>query len=97
MRVNLDKKHYTKAERIFGEILKKNHISFRAKVVIEGREIDFLIGKNAIEIGNHPQNTLKNKHILEAGYSLFFITNIELYTNPELIEQRLLANWLNKI
>ena len=39
MRKNLDKKHFTKPERIFGEILKRNHIEFQTKVKIEGREI----------------------------------------------------------
>lgn len=36
----------TKAERRFAEILKRNHIPFRAKVRIKKREIDFLIGKS---------------------------------------------------
>jgi len=93
MRVSLTKKHNTKAERIFGEILKKNHISFRAKVQIKGREVDFLIGKIAVEIGNHDQNKLKNKFILESGYSILFLTNREIYDSPEKVEV-LLLKWL---
>lgn len=96
MRKNLDKKHFTKPERIFGEILKKNHILFLTKVKIEGREIDFLIGKVAIEIGNHSQDVEKNSRILENGYHLLFITNSELYDNPELVERHLLDNWIIK-
>ena len=94
MRKLLDKKHFTKPERIFGEILKRNHIPFQTKIKIEGREIDFLIGKVAVEIGNHSQDTLKNKSILENGYHLHFITNEELYSNPEIVEELLLRNWI---
>ena len=95
MRVNFDKKHYTKAERIFGEILKRNRIPFRAKVVVQGREIDFLLReKIAVEIGNHSQDKLKNKLLLESGLSLLFISNKELYESPSLVEKHLLENWL---
>lgn len=97
MRTLFDKKHYTKAERIFGEILKRNHIPFEAKVMIEGREIDFLLGKVAIEIGNHAQDLIKNKKILEAGYSLYFISNRQLYSNPFLVEKQLVSNWIKYV
>lgn len=96
MRKNLDKKHFTKPERIFGEILKRNHIPFLTKVKVEGREIDFLIGKVAIEIGNHSQDVKKNSCILENGYHLLFITNSELYDNPGRVEISLLDNWIIK-
>jgi len=95
MRKIIEKKNSTKAERIFYEILKKNHIPFKYSVVIEGREIDFLIGSVAVEIGNHSQDPLKNKGLIEAGYSLLFITNEELYNFPEKVERHLKTNWLN--
>lgn len=96
MRASFDKKHFTKAERIFGEILKRNHIEFKAKVLVEGKEIDFLLkGKIAVEIGNHSQNKEKNKKVLEAGYSMLFISNKSLYSDPFLVEKHLLENWLN--
>jgi len=94
MRINLDKKHFTKPERIFGEILKKNHILFQTKIKIEGREVDFLIGRVAIEIGNHSQDVEKNSRILENGFHLLFITNAELYSNPKAVEFSLLTNWI---
>lgn len=94
MRKNLDKIHFTKPERIFGEILKRNHILFQTKVKIKGREVDFLIGLVAIEIGNHSQDIVKNSSILENGYHLLFITNAELYDHPDLVEFNLLKNWL---
>lgn len=95
MRPNFDKKHFTKPERIFGEILKRNHIVFQAKVKVQGKEIDFLIGMNAIEIGNHSQDTAKNSLLLEMGYNLLHLTNKEIYEDPLKVEQHLLNNWLN--
>jgi very-short-patch-repair endonuclease len=93
MRKNIEKKKSTKAERIFYEILKKNHIPFKHRVVIEGREVDFLIDNIAIEIGDHSQDTLKNKRVIESGYNLLFITNKELYESPDKVEQHLKKNW----
>lgn len=97
MRKTLDKKHFTKPERIFWEILKRNKIRFETKVKVSGREIDFLIGKVAVEIGNHSQDILKNKNILENGYHLLFITNDELYDSPETVESHLLTNWITHV
>ena len=97
MRKILDKKHFTKPERIFGEILKRNHIPFQVKVKIEGREIDFLIGKIAVEIGNHSQDITKNSSILKNGFHLLHITNNELYLSPKTVEGHLLTNWKNLI
>lgn len=94
MRKILTKKHFTKPERIFWEILKRNKIPFETKVKVDGREIDFLIGNVAIEIGNHSQDTDKNRRILENGYHLLFITNSELYSNPLRIETHLLVNYI---
>lgn len=65
----------TKAERIFSERLKKNHIPFRTKVKINGREIDFLIGNYAIDIDGHEQDWTKNHMLAELGYSPIHITN----------------------
>ena len=94
MRVKIDKKHFTKAERIFVEILKRNHIPFQAKVKIGGREIDFLINDIAVEIGNHSQDPNKNKVIIESGWSLLFITNKELYESPLKVENHVIKNWI---
>ena len=65
----LKRGHSTKAERKFAELLKALHIPFRTKVKIKGREIDFLIGKTAIEIDSHPQDVEKNKLLIAAGYN----------------------------
>lgn len=71
------------------ELLKKNHIPFRAKVKIQDREIDFLIGKYAIEIDGHPQVVSKNKQLVEAGYIPIHLGNWVI--NSEL------ENWLKDI
>ena len=95
MRVNILKSSSTKAERRFSEILKKNHISFTFREKIKGREVDFILnGKIAVEIGNHSQDTNKNKGILEAGYSLLFISNQDLKESPDLVEKHIINNWI---
>jgi len=80
MRINLDKKHYTKAERRFGRMLQEAHIKFKTKVLIHGREVDFLIGKYAVDIDCHKQNPEKNFVLLRAGYIPLHLNNKEI--NP---------------
>ena len=77
----------TKAERIFLEILKELRIKFKTKVFIEGREIDFLIGKHAIEINGHPQVIINNYLLLENGFIPVNITNDELFNNRDSIKK----------
>jgi very-short-patch-repair endonuclease len=60
MRININKRNSTKAERIFYEILKKNHILFKFREKIEGKEIDFIIGKYIVEIDGHEQSAKRN-------------------------------------
>jgi len=79
----------TKAERRFAEILKKNHIPFKTKVKIESREVDFIIGKYAIEISGHQQDTDKNVMLAKAGYIPIHFHNSEV--------NELLTNKLKKL
>jgi len=81
--LKLQKGNSTKAERRFGEILKKNHIPFRAKVIVKGREVDFLIGKYAIDIDGHDQDGAKNVHLVNAGYIPIHFSNREILTLKE--------------
>ena len=93
--LKLKKRNATKSERIIGEMLKCNRIKFLTKVVIANREFDFLIkGKYVLEIGNHPQDSEKNKMILEKGYHLQQITNKEVIENRIKLE-KFLINWIN--
>ena len=73
--LKLRKGKSTKAERIFAEILKSHRIQFRAKVKIDGQEIDFIVGKYAIEINGHAQSSQKNDLLLRAGYIPLNIIN----------------------
>ncbi len=90
MRVLLKKHSSTKSERRFHEILKKFHIPFQAKVKIGGREIDFVIGKYAIDIDGHEQDVSKNQMLISFGYNPIHFYNNEI-PNSNLIE------WLTKI
>jgi very-short-patch-repair endonuclease len=73
----------TKAERRFAEMLKQFHIPFRTKVRINNREIDFLIGKYAIDIDGHLQDVEKNSMLLQAGYSPVHFSNNEIGTSAK--------------
>jgi len=81
--LKLQKGHSTKAERRFLELCKKLHIPFQAKVKINGQEIDFLIGKYAIEIDGHTQNTRKNLMLVEQGFTPIHIDNWAVDTGLE--------------
>lgn len=69
----------TKAERRFAERLKNLHISFQAKVIIGGREVDFLVGEYAIDINGHQQDPAKNTMLVEHGYTPLHVSNNEVF------------------
>lgn len=81
MRTNLPKRHYTKPERILGRLLQENGIPFLSKVLIGGREVDFLIGNIAVEIDGHEQDPYKNNLLTSLGYTPLHFYNQELYEN----------------
>ena len=87
--LKLVKKKSTRAERRFAELLKSQHIPFRTKVLIEGHEVDFLIGDYVIEIDGHDQNVEKNKLIIKAGLIPFHLNSWDI--GPHL------KDWINKI
>jgi len=74
--LKLRAKNSTKAERKFAERLKGMRVKFRTKVKVNGREVDFIIGKYAIDIdGKHQQDGSKNKMLVEAGLIPVHISN----------------------
>lgn len=75
------KKHSTRAERIVYEILKELHIPFKHRWIVKGHEVDFIIGKYAIEIDGHEQNTKKNEWLVQEGYIPIHLSNNEIYKN----------------
>ena len=78
-------KHSTKAERKFYEILKELHIPFKHRWIVDGREIDFIIGKYAIEIDGHSQEGEKNVQLVKAGYIPIHLSNSEVYDKQKTI------------
>ena len=74
------------------ENLKRNHIPFKYKFRIEGREIDFIIGNYAVEINGHLQDTDKNEMLVRNGYIPVHINNNEVkqYVNK-------LSKWIISI
>ena len=80
----VSRRNATKSERRFMELLKQLHISFKTKVKINGREVDFLIGRHAIDIDCHEQDSSKNKMLIENGYIPIHFNNVEI-KNKELI------------
>ena len=92
--LKLRKGKSTKAERIIGELLKTHRIKFRTKVKLFGREIDFLVkDKFVIEIGNHSQDSEKNKMILENGYQLQQLTNREILSQDRIKLEHFIIKW----
>lgn len=78
MRYNISKRHSTKQERIFHEVLKSQRIAFKHRWLIGNIEVDFLIGKVAIEIDGHPQDGSKNHKLAELGYTPIHLNNDEV-------------------
>jgi very-short-patch-repair endonuclease len=87
----LTKGKSTKNERRFMEFLKELHIPFRTKVIIGGREVDFVIGHYAIEIDGHQQDSKKNVMLLNNKYWPVHLNNCHI--NDKLF----IVDWLKKI
>ena len=77
------------------ELCKKLHVPFKTKVMIHGREIDFLIGRNAIEIDAHLQDPLKNSMLFQEGYVPFHFNNWEV--NDTLIDFLKSLTWPEQV
>lgn len=90
MRYNLTKQNSTRTERIVYEALKEMKVPFKHRWIISGREIDFIIGKYALEINGHKQDTDKNELLVPLGYIPIHVHNSEV--NVEYIK-----NLINKL
>jgi len=86
MRYNITKKNSTSSERILYEILKKLKIPFRHRWIINGREIDFLIGKYAIELDGHAQDEKKTLSLYRSGYIPIHLPNKALQEDLTYLE-----------
>lgn len=76
----------TKSERIVHEILKELKLPFRHRWLVNGREVDFIVGKYAIEINGHEQDSEKNIMLVESGYVPIHFHNQEILDNREYIK-----------
>jgi len=91
--LRLQRKISTKSERKFAEVLKDGRIPFRTKVIVKGREVDFIIGKYAIDIDGHDQDGAKNVHLVNAGYVPIHFSNQEIIS----YDKKLLTNKLKRL
>lgn len=78
MRHNITKKHSTKTERIVYEVLKEMKIPFKHRWLIQGYEVDFVIGRYVLEINGHEQNVEKNNLMVKLGYTPIHLHNSEI-------------------
>ena len=76
--LKVTKRNSTKYERRFMELLKNNRIPFRTKVIIGGREVDFLVDRYAIDIDGHEQDGDKNSMLVREGYTPIHYNNSEI-------------------
>jgi hypothetical protein len=89
MRRNLLRSNSTSAERRVYEVLKQLHIPFKHRWIVDGLEIDFLIGDMALEIDGHIQKVNRNHKILELGFTPIHLSN-EATKNPFYLKELLL-------
>ena len=93
MRVLIIRRSSTKAERIFYEILKRNHIPFKHRVKMNGMEIDFLIGNYAIELDGHIQKGERNRKLFMMGYNVVHYSNSALRNNLSVVESDIINKY----
>ena len=88
--LKLKKGHSTKSERKIAELLKKKHIPFKTKVLINKAEVDFLIGRVILEIDGKIHryiDTKREKMLFDAGYVPIHISIKEIYENKAIEEK----------
>lgn len=86
----ITKKNSTKAEREFYEMLKFLKIPFKHRWLVKEKEVDFIVGKYAVEINGHPQNIQKNKFLVENGYIPVHFSNKAIREQKEETIKKLL-------
>lgn len=92
-RPKINKRSSTKAERIFIEILKKNHIPYKHRVLVREREVDFIVGRYAVEIDGHEQSATRNDWLVRKGYVPLHYQNKALIENRTAVEQDIIQKY----
>ena len=88
-RMNISKKHSTKPERTLADMFIKAKIPFKFREIIEGREVDFVIGRVIVEVDGqiHRQkrakDVSKNEMLVRLGYIPLHFSAKEIRTNPQ--------------
>lgn len=72
------------------EVLKSKKIPFKHRWLIDGKEVDFIIGNYVIEVNGHDQDTQKNEFLASRGFSPIHIHNSE-------VSEEYIINLINKI
>lgn len=62
-------------------------MSFRFREKIDGREVDFLIGKYAVEIDGHLQSSQRNSWLITKGFVPLHYQNSALYNQKDKVEK----------
>jgi very-short-patch-repair endonuclease len=78
MSMQLNKNNSTRAERMFANRLGAAKIPFKFKWLVNNREVDFIVGKYAIDIDGHLQDGDKNMMLVKNGYIPIHISNNEV-------------------
>ena len=78
MRYTITKKDSTYHERVVYEVLKEMKIPFKHRWIIQGREVDFVIGNYILEINGHEQDSEKNHLLATLGYTPIHLHNSEV-------------------
>lgn len=71
------------------ELLKELRLPFRHRWLVNNREVDFIVGKLAVEINGHVQDPEKNNMLVQLGYVPVHFHNKEILTNRELVKYKI--------
>ena len=77
-------------------LLQENRIPFRFRVIVLGKEVDFLIGKTIIEVNGHEQDSERNNLFVKNGYIPVHFSNEEVRDNGDTIIKLLKNDYKNK-
>ena len=81
----------TKSERRIAEVLKANHIAFRTQVRLGRYEVDFIIGRIALEVDGSVHgriNQAKDAYLFSQGYIPLHV-RADVVTSPALAAELL--------
>lgn len=93
--MNILKKHSTKPERKLADMLIRNKIPFKFREIIEGREVDFIIGRVIVEVDGNvhrrkvAKDISKNEILAGLGYIPLHFSAKEINQNLQKVFKEL--------